>query len=313
MKTYDLNLLRALHVLLDAGSVTAAAERLHLSVPATSHTLARLREVMGDPLLVRAGRRLVPTPRALELREPVARLVEQAQALVLPASRQSLATVARQFVVRAPEGMAVVFGATLAMALQQAMPRSQLHMVPEAHGDTGALREGRIDLDVGSFRSRDPELRVLELSRQTLVVALRAADAPAGRLTLRRYLALKHIAVAPRPREVSAVDTALHAQDLQRQVVLTLPSMHAALVAAARSPYAATVSDRIARAMAPGLGLRVAELPLDVTADPTLIAWHPRHDADPAHAWLRDTVRQVLSDPGWAPPPMKPWGARAAA
>lgn len=312
MKTYDLNLLRALHVLLDAGSVTAAAERLHLSVPATSHTLARLRDVMGDPLLVRAGRRLVPTPRALELREPVARLVEQAQALVQPASRQSLATVARQFVVRAPEGMAVVFGAALAMALQQAMPRSQLHMVPEGHGDTSALREGRIDLDVGSFRSRDPELRVLELSRQPLVVALRAADAPAGRLTLRRYLALTHIAVAPRPREVSAVDTALHAQGLQRQVVLTLPSMHAALVAAARSPYAATVSDRIARAMAPGLGLRVSDLPLDVAADPTLIAWHPRHDADPAHAWLRDTVRQVLSEPGWAPPPMKPWGARAA-
>ena len=89
--------------------------------------------------------------------------------------------------------------------------------------------------------------------------------------------------------------------------------MLAALVAASDLCYAAILPALMASAMAPGLGLRVAELPLDVTADPTLIAWHPRHDADPAHAWLRDTVRQVLSDPGWAPPPMKPWGARAAA
>ena len=311
MKTYDLNLLRALHVLLEAGSVTAAAERLHLSVPATSHTLARLREAMGDPLLVRAGRALVPTPRALALKEPVARLVAEADALVAAApARASLAGVARNFVIRAPEGYAVVFGAALAAAIESVMPRSSLHLVPEAHGDASALREGRIDLDLGSFRGRDPEVLTLELSRQRLVVVMHPDAAPQGRLTVKRYAALRHVAVAPRSREASPVDDALEGLGQRRHVLLMLPSAHAALLAAARSTLAATVPERVARAMAESLGLEVFDLPFEVTVEPMLMAWHPRQDRDPAHRWLRDTVQRVVTDPQWAQPPLKPWGDR---
>lgn len=313
MKTYDLNLLRALHELLQSGSVTVAAERMHLSVPAMSHTLARLRDAMGDPLLVRAGRNLVPTPRALELKEPVARLVAQAQALVLPPTRQPLAAVARTFVVRAHEGIAVVFGAALATALEQAMPNSSLHMVPEAHGDLGALRDGRIDLDVGSFRMRDPEVQTVELSRQALVVAMHPDAVPGGRLTVKRYAALRHVAVAPRPREASPVDDALEALGLRRRVVLTLPSAHAALVTAARSTLAATVTERIARGMAPALGLRLLALPFQVEVEPMLMAWHPRHSADPAHTWLRGCVRRVLTESKLNPPPLRSWETIGAA
>lgn len=312
MKTYDLNLLWALHVLLESGSVTAAAERLHLSVPATSHTLARLRDAMGDPLLVRAGRKLVPTPRALALQAPVARLVAEAQALAVPASRQSLAAAVRHFVVRVPEGISIVFGAALLQALQQDLPLATLNLVPEAHGDMGALRDGRIDLDVGNFRIRDPEIQTLELSRQQLLVALRPEVLPAGRLTLRRYAAMRHLAVAQRPGDASPVDEALAAHGLRRQVVLTVPSAHTALVAASRSQLATTVSSRIARAMAPGLGLQLHELPLDVQVDPLLMAWHPRHGADPAHACLRDCVQRVITDPRWSPPVLRPGSVPAA-
>lgn len=313
MKTYDLNLLWALHVLLECGSVTTAADRLNLSVPATSHTLARLREAMGDPLLVRAGRRLVPTPRALALQAPVARLVAEAQALAVPAAQQSMATLERHFVARVPEGMAIVFGTALLQALQQRMPRATLNLVPEAHGDMAALREGRIDLDVGSFRSRDPEVQTLELSHQQLLVALRPELLPSGRLTLKRYAAMQHLAVAPRPGEASPVDEALAARGLQRQVVLTLPSAHTVLVSASRAPLAATVTSRIARAMAPGLGLQLHELLLDVQVDPLLMAWHPRHAAEPAHQWLRDCVRRVITDPKGSPPPPTVHRAASAA
>lgn len=298
MKTYDLNLLRALQALHDTGSVTAAAERMHLSVPAMSHTLARLRDAMGDPLFVRAGRRLVPTPRALELREPVARLLAEAQALAAPvAARQALADVARTFVVRAPEGTAVGFGAALAMALQSVMPRSTLHLLAEAVGDMSALRDGRIDLDIGSFRRRDPEVKVQELSRQGLMVAMHPDAVPDGKLTPKRYAALRHIAVTPRPREPSPVDDALEALGLRRQVVLIVPNSPAALLAAARSPFAATVPERLARAMGAGLGLRLLDLPLAVETEPMLMAWHPRLDADPAHRCLRQCVLQVITDP----------------
>jgi DNA-binding transcriptional LysR family regulator len=170
----------------------------------------------------------------------------------------------------------------------------------------GALRDGRIDLDVGTFRSRDPEVQTLELSRQQLLVALRPDLLPAGKLTLRRYAALQHLAVAPRPGEASPVDEALAAQGLRRQVLLTLPSAHTALVAASRSQLAATVPSRIARAMAPGLGLQLHDLPLNVQVDPMLMAWHPRHGADPAHGWLRDCVQKVITDPRWQPPNVRP-------
>src|SRR5262245_26208310 len=121
MKTYDLNLLRTLEALLAAGSVTGAAERLHLSVPATSHALARLRELMGDPLLVRAGRRLVPTPRAQALREPVAQWIAQASTLLEASRANDLASSERRFVVRAPDSFAIAFGAALGAALAAAM------------------------------------------------------------------------------------------------------------------------------------------------------------------------------------------------
>jgi DNA-binding transcriptional LysR family regulator len=290
---------------LATGSVTAAAERVHLSVPATSHTLARLREVMRDPLLVRAGRRLVPTPRALELKEPVASLLAQAHALLEHPSARDLSGVRRAFVVRAPDGTSVAYGAAMATALQEAMPHCTLHFVPEAHGDTSALREGRIDIDVGTFRVRDPEIAVVELMGQDHVCAARK-DHPwaRGRRSAKRYVALTHVAVMQRPRENSPVDEALARIGLRRAVMLTVPSAYAALVVAARSRLVATVPDRIARLMSPGLGLQVFELPFKVEREPLVMAWHPRHGTDPAHRWLRELLQRVFSRLDWKPPPL---------
>ena len=298
MKIYDLNLLRVLHHLLTGGSVTAAAERLHLSVPATSHALARLREALGDPLLVRAGRRLVPTPRAQGLREPVARLLAEADALAAAPSAAAMAQTPRHFVVRLPEGMAAVFGAPLLLALQQRLPQATLQLLPESADDPAALREGRIDLDIGHFRPREPELLTLALAAQPLVVAAQPALLGPGRLTLKRYLALRHVLIAPRPREASPIDEALAAQGLQREIALTLPSSHAALMAAARAPLAASVPARTVQAMGPGLGLLQRPLPLEVAQQPLQFAWHPRHAADSAHAWLRDCARRVVEAGG---------------
>src|SRR5258705_154534 len=129
MKTYDLNLLRTLDALLAAGSVPGAAERLHLSVPATSHALARLRELTGDPLLVRAGRRMVPTPRAVALREPVAQWITQASTMVQAPQGEDLATTERSFVVRAPDSFAIAFAGALGAALAADMPHAHLRFV----------------------------------------------------------------------------------------------------------------------------------------------------------------------------------------
>lgn len=295
MKTWDLNLLRALDALLVTGSVTAAAERLHLSVPATSHTLARAREALGDPLFVRAGRRLTPTPRALAMKPVIARLLAEADALVAAPDERDLSTIERNFVVRAPDGMVVAYAAALAQALRETLPRATLQFVPEAQGDRSALRDGRIDLDIGRFSVRDPEVEVIELSQHAPLGAVRAGHPlTQGRRTAQRYAAAPHVAVMQRGGEASAVDDALAQRGLARTIAITVPSSYAALVVAARSDFVATASERIARAMAPALGLIVFELPFELPPERQLMAWHPRHGADPAHRQLRTLVQGML-------------------
>lgn len=297
MKHYDLNLLVALDALLATGSVTGAAQRLHLSTPAMSHALARIREAFGDEILVRAGRRLVPTPRALALAEPVRVLLSQARALQSPQEGPGLAAVRRHFVVRAPEGLAVVYGCALSDALATKMPLASVQFLPESHDDPGALREGRVDLDVGVFRSSDPETEWVELSRQQMVGAARASHPLLeGKVTMARWAEARHVGVTPRAGESSAIDAALAQQGLQRLVALMVPSTFAALIAASRSDLVACVPERAARAMAPSLKLKVFALPLPLPSETTRMAWHPRYNADGAHRWLRDCLVRVLED-----------------
>jgi len=296
MRTFDLNLLRTLDALLRAGSVTGAAERLHLSVPATSHALARLRELTGDPLLVRAGRRLVPTPRAVALREPVAQWIAQAAALVQAPQGDDLAASERSFVVRAPDGFAIAFGGALGAALAADMPRARLRFVTETQDDDGALRDGRVDLDIGTFRPREPEIEVVELFPEALIAVVRAGHQFAARpATARRYAAQSHVDVQRRAGTPSAVDDALAALGLARRVVLTVAHASAAPVIAAQGDFVATLNERLARAMAPGLGLVVVPLPFLPRGETVVMAWHPRHAADPAHAWLRRQVPAAIA------------------
>ncbi|WP_266181397.1 LysR family transcriptional regulator [Dyella humicola] len=296
MKTYDLNLLRTLDALLTAGSVTGAAERLHLSVPATSHALARLREITGDPLLVRAGRRLVPTPRAIALREPVARWIAQAAALAQAPRGEELADTERSFIVRAPDSFAIAFGGALGAVLAAEMPRAQLRFVTEAQEDAGALRDGRVDLDIGTFRPRDPEIEVVDLFRQAQVAVVRAGHPFAERqATARRYAAQAHVDVQRRPGAPSVVDDALSELGLARRIVLTVAHASAAPVVAAGGGLVATLSERLAQAMAPGLGLVVVPLPFLPRGETVVMAWHPRQAADPAHAWLRKQVPAAIA------------------
>jgi DNA-binding transcriptional LysR family regulator len=298
MKSIDFNLLPALDALLAEGSVSRAAERMHLSTPAMSHKLARLREQTGDPLLVRAGRALSLTPRAIELREPVRRLVEEARALLSSSEDASVARVEREFVVRSPDGIAIIYGAALTIALQKAMPSASLRFVPESEREASALREGQIDLDIGLVRDRGPEVLTDRLFEQHYVGAVRKGHALlSARITLPRFLAQQHVAVTQRGRVEEPLDVAVRAAGRSRRVVLTVPSAYGALVAAARSDLVACVPVRVARGVDGSLGLRTFALPLVLPTDVIVQAWHPRLQADAAHRCLRQTVKAVLAMP----------------
>ncbi|MFT3819282.1 MAG: LysR family transcriptional regulator [Rubrivivax sp.] len=296
----DLNLLRVLNAVLDAGSVTGAAQRLHLSVPATSHALSRLRDALGDPLLVRAGRRLVPTPRAQELREPLARWMAQGQAMLARDGVAALAGLRRLFVVRAPEGIAITFGASLIQALRQTMPLARLRFLLETADEDSALRDGSIDLDLGHFRPRAPEVQTLDLLRQKPVAVVRHDHPLSTRaVTAKRLAGQLHVDVQRRPGAPSPVDDALAKLGLAREIVLTVPQSNVAALVAARSDLVAILSERMARAAAPSMGLKVLPLAFSVEPESLVLAWHPRHNVDPAHTLLRQLLlKQVAAARG---------------
>src|SRR3982750_4615006 len=145
----DLNLLATLDVLLAAGSVARAAERLRLSPSAMSRALARLRKTTGDPLLVRAGRGLVPTPRALELRAQVSQLVHDATAVLRPAEQLDLSQLVRTFTIRTREGFVENFGPDLIARVSAEAPGVRLCFVQKPNKDSTPLREGIVDLETG--------------------------------------------------------------------------------------------------------------------------------------------------------------------
>ncbi|MCA9550641.1 MAG: LysR family transcriptional regulator [Myxococcales bacterium] len=289
MKTHDLSLLLALDALIQEGSVTRAARRVGLSVPAMSQTLKRIRAVLDDPILVRAGRAMVLTPRALALGPEVRSTVEQAQRVLRPQAPFVAAELERTFVVRATDYVLLVLGPTLDRLVGAQAPQANLRFVANALDDPEALRTGAADLAVGIYGDLPPELRIRTLLTDRFVCVLRKDHPLAGRrLTLARYAELPHVQVAPRGRPGGYVDAQLAAHGKRRRVARAVPSFHAALALVASADYVLTISERAARALAPGLGLEVRPPPLELEPYALSLVWHPRLDGDPAHRWLRE-------------------------
>ena len=285
----DLNLLNALDMLLAEGGVAGAARRLRLSPSAMSRTLGRLRAATGDPILVRAGRVMVPTPRALEMRERVRSIVEESRAVLRPATAPDLARLERTFSIRANEGFVEAFGARLVAAVQAEAPGVRLRFAPKPDKDVRPLREGLVDLEIGVVGETAPEFRLQTLIRDRMVGVARADHAFAsGDITPERYAGAGHVIVSRRGRADGPVDQALAALGLSRRVVVIVPSFPAAVAIARSSDLVALVPELHTAIGAPDLLV----FPLPVATAPLTVSqiWHPRLDADPAHRWLRGLV-----------------------
>lgn len=290
----DLNLLVALDVLLAENSVARAAQRLQLSPSAMSRTLARLREATGDPLLVRAGRGLVVSPRALELRERVAQLVHDASAVLRPATELDLERLDRTFSVRASEGFVETFGPAILDRVNADAPRVRLRFVQKPYKDSEPLRRGAVDLETGVVdETTGPELRVQALFRDRWVgVARRGHSLAQGRLTLARYASGKHISVARGAPGSDPIDAALKLLGHEREIVAFLEGGFAAAIALARfSDLIAAVPEKHTERLR--AQMHVFALPVSVPEFTVCLLWHPRLDGDIAHRWLRRCVREV--------------------
>ncbi len=291
----DFNLLPALDVLLREGSVTGAARVLGLSDSAMSRTLLRLRLATGDPLLVRAGRRLVPTPHAVALRDRVHAVADDARAVLRPAaSALDLPSLDREFTLRANEGFIEGFTTRLVTALASAAPGVRLRFAPKPDKGAQALRDGTIDLEIGVLGETGPEMKVQALFRDQFVGVVRPGhDLTSGPLTPERYAACGHVVASRRGRSHGPVDEALAALGLARRVAVTVPSFPAAMAIASSSDLVGLVTQSFVQARRGSPPM--CDFPLPVTTAPITVSqmWHPRLDADPAHRWLRETVLSV--------------------
>jgi DNA-binding transcriptional LysR family regulator len=295
MSTPDLNLLVTMNAVLAEGSVARAARRLQLSPSAMSRALARLRETTGDPLLVRAGRGLVPTPRALELREQVSRLVEDAASLLRPAKTPDLPRLARTFTIRTSEGFVENFGAALLKRISRDTPGVRLRFVPKLGDDSAALRDGTVDLETGIVsRTTTPELLGQSLFRDRFVgVVRRGHPLSKGRMNGSRYAAGAHIGVPRRGTDKSRIDRALDVLGLGREIVTSVGGFSTAVALARTSDLVATVPERHTGNLRGGM--HTFPLPFAVPPLTVSMLWHPRMQADPAHRWLRSCVLEICA------------------
>jgi DNA-binding transcriptional LysR family regulator len=291
----DLNLLVTLDVLLTEGSVARAAERLRLSQSAMSRALARLRETTGDPLLVRAGRGLVPTPRALELRERVGQLVENAEAMLRPAESLDLKRLVRTFTLRNRDGFVENFGPDLVARVGAMAPGVRLRFVQKPDRDSAPLRSGDVDLETGVVgKTTGPEVRAQALFRDRFIGVVRTGHALSrGEMTPTRYAAGRHILVSRRGLDSGPVDDALEPLGLKREIVTVVAGFSEALAMARASDLIASVPERYTGNLRDGM----FSFPLPVSLPEVTVSllWHPRLDADPAHRWLRGCVRDICA------------------
>lgn len=295
MSLPDLNLLVTLDVLLTEGSVARAARRLRLSPSAMSRALSRLRETVGDPLLVRAGRGLVPTPRALELRERVGRLVQEATGILRPAQEIDLKRVVRTFTFRSSEGFVESFGPDLIARAEVDAPGIRLRFVPKLDKESTSLRDGTVDLETGVVgRESGPEIRTQALFHDRFVGVVRSGHALSrGKITPARYAAGRHVVFSRRGVPRGRIDARLAELGLQREVAAIVAGFATALALARSSELIATVPARHTESLRQGM----FSFPLPFAAPEITVSllWHPRLDADPAHRWLRELVREVIA------------------
>lgn len=303
----DLNLLRYLVALVQEASVSRAAERLGVTQPAVSAALKRLRAAFDDPLLVRSGQLMSPTPRALELAEHMAPMLRGVHEMVHRRGAFEPARARRSFTLMGSDYVQFFVLPELCAQLEVRAPQLQIEHRPANPDKVEAwLASGQVDLGIGYLASPAPALRsrLLFADEQVCVVrrdhpVLKGMSAgPKPAWTAEQYAALSHVAISPGGAGYygARIDALLKSLSIRRRVALTLPSFLAMPYVVARTDYIATVPGRFARYFAGLLPLAIVPPPLALPAFEISMFWHERMHADLPHVWLRQEVVAATRD-----------------
>jgi DNA-binding transcriptional LysR family regulator len=307
---FDLNLLRVFDALMDAGSVSQAAVRLHLSAPATSRALSRLRRAMDDPILVRAGRNLVPTPFAQRSASRVKALLDAAAQLQGDAVGQDPRSWRRTFSIRLNDALIPVVAPRLTRRVIASAPDVHLRFVPQDSKAPDLLREGGLDLEVGIADPQPADIHTAPLfhDRFVAVVARDSELGRASRLTVDDLCAHPHISASRRGFARGPMDDALEGIGRTRRVAATVPSYAiGALMVLEGDAICLLPRSMAAHLEQQGVPVRLHQVPFSLPRAEVELRWHRRLDDDPASRWLRAQVHEAFR-----PSRSSPAGDRAA-
>ena len=289
---FDLNLLVALDALLKERSVTNAGRRMHLSQPAMSGVLARLRRAFNDDLLVPGRGGMTLTPLAETLAEPVSAMLHGVEQTLSSSVRFDPTTSRRLFTIAASDYAVTVLLTPALRDLHRHAPSVSVTIVPVRDG-MEALEDRDIDLLVLP-RAYAPTGRPAELLFDVVFTGIVAADHPTvgDQLSAEQYRSLRHVVVSlAHDRRASIDDDALAASGLERRVDVVAPSFHALPGLVVGTERVATIQFRLATLVAAAYPIRVVALPIQLPVLEEVLLWHPRFDRDPGHAWFRGVLK----------------------
>jgi len=297
LRAIDLNLLVVFAAMLEHRSVTRAGEAVGLSQPAMSAAVARLRTLFGDALFVRSGAEMKPTPRALEVAEPVRRVIETVRTDILQRSPFDPATAERTFTIITPDIGEINFVPQLLTRFAEVAPHASLRALAKPRPAAAeGLESGEAELAVGYF----PDLHRAGFFQQKLfdnphVCIVRAGHPTIGkRLTLKAYLAASHAVVRPDGRE-HVFEQFIQQRGLRRRVLVELSHFMSLLPVLENSDMIATVPRDLADVCRRYADLRIIEPPIKSPVIAVHQFWHLRFHKDPANAWLRNVVRSLFT------------------
>lgn len=293
----DLNLLRVLDALLEHGSVAGAAKALHLSPPAVSRSLARLRSAVGDPLFVRAGRALVPTAVAISLREPTRKALDSAVAVLSPVAPTEPERIQRRFVIGADDAIVAALALPLIANLRTTAPGIEIAFVRDEHDAIGKFRAGAIDLRIDAHADEQHDINSEVILTDRFVAAIRTDHRLLeGRVTAQRFAEAHHITVSPKGKRSGPIDEALAELGLVREHVTTVTSFVVAAHLVAVTDLVGSLPLSMVALMSRTLPITAVNIPVATPSFDIHLIWHLRDEHDVAHRWLRRQILEAFNE-----------------
>ena len=301
MSAFDLNLLPIALAIYEERSVSGAATRLGVSQPAVSVALNKLRRALGDPLFVRTGRGMEPTPRALSLISPTRDILQRVHTDVLASEQFNPATTSRKFTLALSDIGEMTFLPRLLERLRADAPGATVSSVSMTPAELAlAIEDGEVDLAVGYF----PDLKNRNFFQQRLfshsfICLLSASHVHRkSSMSLPEFLALGHAVIKPEGRSQELFEQHLQRKGIKRRVVLSTPHFMSIPFLISSSDLVATVPRAVGESFAQLAAIKLVEPPLDIPPFDLKQHWHRKYARDGANVWLRSIIAELFGDAG---------------